>query len=164
MKISTIKILTIAVVLLLLVNIAMVIFMLNWRHPGNDKNLHGKRDGPFEMMAKELNMTEEQKAQHQKFRDEYFAIAHPLFDSVRAAKEAFFALLKDTSASDSLINSSARLIEERQMAVDKITFDHFRKVRTIYNSDQQKKYDELIQKMTFRSPGGKRRDSANKNN
>ena len=58
MKNSTNKILTIAVVLLLLVNIAMVIFIIKGKKPYDSRR--GKGD-PVEMMEKELNMTEQQK-------------------------------------------------------------------------------------------------------
>jgi hypothetical protein len=117
------------------------------------------------MMEKELNMTAEQKAAHQKFRDEYFTAVRPLFDSVNAAKKAFFGLAKDADVSDSMINIGARHIAEKQIAVEKLTFEHIRNVRALYNSDQQMKYDSIIQKMMQRSPpGSKRRDSTSRNN
>ncbi len=162
MKSSTTKILTIAVIVLLLVNIAMIIFMLNrGKHPHEGKNSRGKGNDPFEVLAKELNMTDEQRATHLKFRDEYFNSVGPLFDSVRTAKQAYFALIKDENVNDSLLNSYANRIAERQLAADKLTFEHFRRVRALYNTDQQKKYDEFVQKMIQRS-GNKRRDSADK--
>ena len=162
MKTSTTKILTIAVILLLLVNIAMIIFMLNrGKRPHDGKNPRGKGNDPFEMLAKELNMTNEQRSTHLKLRDEYFNSVRPLFDSVRTAKQAFFALIKETNINDSLVNSFANRIAERQLAADKLTFEHFRRVRGLYNPDQQKKYDELVLKMIQRS-GNKKRDSADK--
>ena len=161
MKTSTTKILTIAVILLLLINIAMIILMVKGKHRHENEGPRGK-SSTFEMMEKELNMTEQQKAAHQKFRDDYFAAVRPLFDSVRAAKQAFFALVKDSTASDSLINSYSRRIAERQMAADKLTFEHFRRVRALYSGEQQIKYDELVKKIIQRSPGDKRRDSINK--
>jgi hypothetical protein len=165
MKSSTTKILAIAVVLLLLVNIAMVVIMVNGKRSHDSKNTRGKGNGVFEMMEKELNMTAEQKAAHQKFRDEYFTAVRPLFDSVNAAKKAFFGLAKDADVSDSMINIGARHIAEKQIAVEKLTFEHIRNVRALYNSDQQMKYDSIIQKMMQRSPpGSKRRDSTSRNN
>jgi len=158
---SNTKILTAAVVLLLLVNIAMIVLMLKGKNAHDGRNSRGKGGDPFEMMAKELGMTDQQKSAHIKFRDEYFVAGRPLFDSVRAAKEAFFSLLKDTSASDSLINAYAHKIGERQLAADKLTFEHFKRVRSLYSGDQQKKYDEIVQKNLLRS-GGKKKDSANK--
>ena len=162
MKTSTTKILTIAVVLLLLINVAMIIFMLNRGKPPHDgKNYRGKGNDPFEMLAKELNMTDEQRSTHLKFRDEYFSSVRPLFDSVLTAKQAFFALIKEENVNDSLLNSYANRIAERQLAADILTFEHFRRVRALYKPNQQKKYDEFVQKMIQRS-GNKKRDSADK--
>jgi LTXXQ motif family protein len=156
MKNSTNKILTIAVILLLLVNIAMVIFIMRGRKPYDSRR--GKGDNPVEMMEKELNMTEQQKKDVKKLRDEHFAAIRPLFDSVRAAKSAFFGLIKDSNVSDSLLNIYSKRITETQAAVDKLTFAHFRSVRALLNPDQQVKYDEFVQKMMQRS-GGRRKDS-----
>jgi hypothetical protein len=49
-------------------------------------------------------------------------------------------------------------ITERQAAVDKLTFAHFRSVRALLDPGQQVKYDEFVQKMMQRS-GGRRKDS-----
>ncbi len=56
------------------------------------------------MMVKELNMTEQQQTEYKAMKEEHFKNMRPLFDSVRAAKTAFFALIKDQNASDSLVN------------------------------------------------------------
>jgi periplasmic protein CpxP/Spy len=154
MKNSTNKILTIAVILLLLVNIAMVIFIVKGRKPYDSRR--GK-DNPVEMMEKELNMTEQQKNEVKKLRDEHFTKIRPLFDSVRAAKSAFFSLIKDPNVSDSILSIYSKRITERQAAVNKLTFAHFRSVRALLNPDQQVKYDEFVQKMMQRS--GRRKDS-----
>src|SRR6266487_6399656 len=101
MKTSTNKILTIAIVLLLLVNIAMVIFIVKGRRTYDSRR--GKGGNPVEMMEKELNMTEQQKSEVKKLRDDHFAKIRPLFDSVRAAKSAFFGLIKDPNVTDSML-------------------------------------------------------------
>jgi len=64
------KILTIAVVLLLLTNIALVAFMLTGkRGKGREKY---ERPDPAEMMAKELSMTDQQQTDYKQLRDEHF--------------------------------------------------------------------------------------------
>ena len=146
------KILSVAVVLLLLTNIALVIFMVKGKGQHDGKRSGGKGD-PFETMAKELNMTEQQKKEHQQFRDEYFKTAKPLFDSVRSAKSAFFGLAKDSTANDSIITSYNKRISEIQFTIDQLTFEHFKRVRALYAGDQQKKYDEMVQKMMQRQNG-----------
>jgi Spy/CpxP family protein refolding chaperone len=160
---SSNKILTITVILLLVTNIALVAFMVMGKKKPEGKHPGGKGD-PFEMMAKELNMTEQQKKEHLQYRDEYFKAIKPLFDSVRSAKAAFFAMIKDADVSDSVLNISNKRISDIQFTIDKLTFEHFRRVRVLYKEDQQKKYDELVQKMTQRQggKGGWRKDSATK--
>jgi periplasmic protein CpxP/Spy len=146
------KILSIAVALLLITNIALVIFMVKGKSEHQGKRSNGKGD-PFETMAKELNMTEQQKKEHLQFRDEYFKATKPLFDSVRSAKSGFFALVKEATASDSLLILSNKRISEIQFTIDKLTFEHFRRVRALYAGDQQKKYDDMVQKMMQRQNG-----------
>jgi Spy/CpxP family protein refolding chaperone len=158
MKNSTNKILTIAVVVLLLVNIAMVIFIVKGRKPYDSRR--GRGGNPVEMMEKELNMTEQQKTEVKKLRDDHFAKIRPLFDSVRAAKSAFFGLIKDPDVNDSILGVYGKRITERQAAVDKLTFAHFRSIRALLNPDQQVKYDEFVQKMMQRG----KKDSPGKRN
>jgi periplasmic protein CpxP/Spy len=146
------KILSIAVALLLITNIALVIFMLKGKNQPDNKRSGGKGD-PFENMAKELKMTEQQKKEHLQFRDEYFKIVRPLFDSVRSAKSAFFALVKDSTATDSMVNLYNRRHSDIQFTIDSLTFKHFNRVRALYTGDQQKKYDEMVQKMMQRQNG-----------
>ena len=159
MKTSTNKILTIAVVFLLLANIALVIFMMR----GNDrKDSRKNRQEPHEVMAKELGMTEEQKTGYKKLREEHFAAIRPLFDSMGAIKKSFFGLVKDESANDSVINNYSNRIAAVQSAIDKLTLAHFKKVRSMFSGEQLTKYDEFVQKMTHRMSGRWRKDSAAK--
>lgn len=155
MKNPTNKILTIAVVFLLLTNIALVIFMLNKKQPGDKKR---NRIDPSEMMVKELNMTEQQQKEYKSLKEEHFKNIKPFFDSVRAAKTAFFALTKEQNVSDSLVNIFSLRIGEKQSAIDKLTFAHFKKVRGLFTAEQQPKFDEFVQKMMQRG----RKDSADK--
>ncbi len=145
MKSSNNKILTIAVVLLLIINIALVAFMVLGKNKDTAKRT-GKPD-PSEMMAKELNMTEQQKKDHKQLKEEHFKNIKPLFDSVRAAKTAFYALLKDSTVSDSMINAYSQRISEKQSTIDKLTFAHFKRIRNLFTAEQQPKFDDFVQKM-----------------
>lgn len=149
MKNTSNRFLTIAVVLLLLVNIAMIVFMVRGRNH-HDLKHPGKPGSPFETMEKELNMDDKQKEEVKKLRDEHFAGIRPLFDSIRAAKTAFFSLVKDPNVTDSQLNVYDKRITDIQSTIDKLTFAHFKSVRALFNADQQQKYDEFIQKMMQR--------------
>jgi Spy/CpxP family protein refolding chaperone len=155
MKNSNTKILTIAVVLLLLTNIALVVFMMKGKKSGAERP--GKGD-PFEMMVKELNMTDQQQKDYKLQKEEHLKTIKPLFDSVRSAKTAFFSLIKDPAAGDSLVTAYSQKITEKQAAIDMLTFAHFKRVRNIFTPEQQPRFDSFIQKMMQRG----RKDSAGK--
>jgi len=155
MKNSTTRILTIAVILLLLVNGTMLYFMLNKR--GGDKR-PDRRGGMESVMAKELNMSEQQQADYKKMKEEHFNSVRPLFDSLRVAKQAFFNLAKDSVANDSLAEVYSNKVASIQKMADKQMLEHFRKVRNMFSGDQQKKFDEFMAKMMQ----GRKRDSSNK--
>jgi predicted phosphohydrolase len=156
MKNSTNKVLTIAVVLLLITNIALVAFMVFGKGKKIGRRVGGK--DPSEMMAKELGMTEDQKKQHKLLKEEHFKTQKPYFDSLRAAKTAFFQLTKVPDVNDTTINNYYQKVINWQSQIDKLTFAHFRKVRTLFKAEQLPKYDEFIQKMMQRG----KRDSARK--
>ena len=157
---KTNRILTIAVVLLLVVNVVMLIFMLKGRGHHNMKKQGG---GPFDMMVKELNMTEKQQTEFKKLKDEHFTAIKPVFDSVRTLKKSLFGLVKAENLNDSLVNTYSGLISEQQAIVDKLTIYHFRKVRALFSGEQQKKFEDFVQKMMQRrGPGGMKKDSIGK--
>jgi len=147
MKNTNNKILTVAVVLLLVANIALVAFMLMGR---NKRAGRQEKGNPSETMAKELNMTEQQKADHKLLKEEHFKNSKPLFDSLRSAKTAFYSLLKDATVSDSVLNRYTQIISERQAIVEKATFAHFKRIRNLLTPEQQPQFDEFVQKMMHR--------------
>lgn len=153
MKNSNNKILVAAVALLLVANIALVIFMVMGK---KDRHPAGKEDAA-DMMAKELNMTDQQVKDHKLLKEEHLKNIKPLFDSVRAAKMAFYALLKDPAVNDSILEVYTQRISEKQSAIDKLTFAHFRRIRNLFSAGQQPKFDEFVQKMMQR-----KKDSAMK--
>ena len=148
MKNSTNKILAIAVILLLLVNVAMVVFMVKGKRRGDKRE--GSRRSPVQMMSKELGMTEQQKKDYEQLRETHFNSMRPLFDSVRLAKSTFFGLVKDSTATDSMMVQYSERIASMQQKIDQLTFAHFRRVRNLFSGEQQKKFDTLVLKMMQR--------------
>lgn len=157
---KTNKILTIAVVLLLVVNVVMLVCMMKGRGHREMKKQGG---GPFDRMVKELSMTEQQQTDFKKLKDEHFTTIKPVFDSVRTLKRSLFGLVKEENLNDSLVNNYSALISEQRAIIDKLTINHFRKVRALFSGDQQKKFEDFIQKMVQRQrPGGREKDSTGK--
>jgi Spy/CpxP family protein refolding chaperone len=107
-------------------------------------------------MVKELSMTEQQQTEFKKLKDEHFTAIKPVFDSVRTLKKSLFSLIKEENLNDSLVSNYSALISEQRAIIDKLTINHFRKVRALFSGDQQKKFEDFIQKMVQRQrPGGK---------
>jgi len=145
------NILTIAVVLLLLTNIALVVFMFMGKNK-HDGKPRVRRD-PFDAMAKELSMTEQQQKDFKQLREDHFKNIRPHMDSVSAAKTAFFSLIKDPAANDSLVNAYNNRVMLHQSELEKMTFEHFRRVRNLFTAEQQPKFDSFMQKMFQRRRG-----------
>ena len=159
MKNSSTRILTIAVIILLLANLALVYFIMTGRN-GFDRK-EGRKD-PMEMMMKELKMTDQQQADFKAMKDEHFKNVRPLFDSMRAAKNNFFSLMKDSANSDSDIQAAEQRSLDQQRKVDMMTFEHFKRVRSLFTQEQLPKYDSIINKMMDRRRGASRDSSREK--
>ncbi len=164
MKTPSNKVMTIALVLLLLVNVAMLVFMLKGR-PHRNGRMDNNHQPVFEMMSKELNMTDQQKTDFKKMREEHFAAIKPVFDSIRTLKKSLFNLIRADNVNDSTINYYSMLIAAQQSIIDKMTISHFRKVRALFTGDQQKKYDDFVEKMYMqrhlpRTPQNRGNDSS----
>lgn len=166
MKTTSNKILTIAVVLLLLVNVTMLVFMFRSKKH-HDYSGRGGKGGPAEYMAKELGMTDEQKNKFQGLRDAHFKSVRPLFDSIAGIRKTFFELVRDVNANDSSINDFSKRIASVQAEIDRQTLTHFREVRSMFKGEQLEKYDKFVQKIMQRrmgGPGNRWGDSSVRNN
>ena len=106
------------------------------------------------MMVKDLDMTEQQQTDFKKLKADHFKNIGPVFDSIRTLKKSLFGLVKAETLNDSLVTRYSGLIAEQQAIVDKATINHFRTVRALFTGDQQKKFDEFIQKMMQRRNRG----------
>lgn len=152
------KTLTIAVLLLLIINTGLVVFLVLGRKEKSSQIPHSRQDN-FELMAKELNLQEEQKAHHKLLREEHFKNVRPFYDSIRATKMALYARVPDsTVVEDDFTTYDAKVIAW-QSKINKLTFEHFRKVRSLLQPEQQPEFDNFVQKMMLRN----RRDSSRKN-
>jgi len=160
MKISSNKILSAAVILLLVVNTVLLVFMWRARERHDSKRPQG--NSPFEMMVKELHLTDQQKNEYQKLRDEHLAAVKPLFDSIHEMRKDFMRFVKDSVVSDTALSNYSSRIAQKQAIIDRLTFDHLRKARTLFSGDQQKQFDDFVQKMMQQHMNGpRRRDSTN---
>ena len=160
MKTSSNKILSVAVILLLVINTVLLVFM--WRSKDRHNSKRPQGSSPFEMMVKELHLTDQQKNEYKKLRDEHFAAVKPLFDSIREIRKDFMRLVKESVVSDTALSNYSDRIAKKQATIDRLTLDHLRKARSLFSGDQQKQFDDFVQKMMQQHMNGsRRRDSTN---
>ena len=142
MKIDKVKLLGILVVVLLLLNIATIAGVWVRLDPG--KFRHEPPQGPKEFIISRLGFDDEQATAFEVLRREHFDTMETLRNQIRQEKEEMYDQLKsnatDTaSAYHHLSNVIA--LEER---AEKITFEHFRKVRALCDEEQKKHFDAII--------------------
>lgn len=151
------KTLTLAVLLLLLINTGLVVFLVVGLKDKSSRVPYSRQDN-FELMAKELDLQEDQKAQHKLLREEHFKNVKPYYDSIRAAKTALYARIADTTVAKKDFDDYDAKASNWYSTINKMTFEHFKKVRRLLNPKQQEGFDKFIQKMMQRN----RRDSSRK--
>jgi len=141
-----------SIITLLLLTANIVTLALLWTHKTAEKERREMQPPPaggggqvFEFVSNKLKLDSAQREAYKKFRDEHQAGQKPLQDSIRKAKDAFFTLLRQANAPDSLIMADSRKTSEAEQQLEILTFRHFQKLRAICNADQQKKFDEIIQ-------------------
>ncbi|HRO70377.1 MAG TPA: Spy/CpxP family protein refolding chaperone [Chitinophagaceae bacterium] len=146
------KNLLIIIGVLLLTNIALLVFFLSQK-PGKQSTaaVKNERPGIGEMLKNEVGFTDDQIAKYKELKEEQRQTIKPMYDDMRKTKESMFQLLGHPAA-DSLVNQVTDAIAQKQKALDLQTFSYFRKVRSLCTAEQQPKYDSLILH-TFRKMG-----------
>lgn len=137
------KWLAVAFVILILLNITtLAVFW--WTKKSNQREQRPPQGGAITFLVKELKLDSIQQQQLLVFRDEHRSITQEIRKKNRKAKEVFFGLLEKDRITDAEIDEAATVSVRYDAALSKITFDHFKKIRSICTPEQQKKFDEII--------------------
>ncbi len=148
------KILLLAVVFLLLTNIAMLIFLLNMNH--DKRGSHGRREGMMkEFLKNEIGFNPQQLQQYDSLSKQHREKVKTSFDEIKNSKTQQFKDLGASAFSDSAIiiaaDKSASI--QKQMEVKMIT--HFKEIRNLCTPEQQPKFDSLFYKVWNRKGEGR---------
>jgi hypothetical protein len=152
-SISRNRILLSIIGILLITNIAVVVFFLNHK-------CHEEPRGPgfTERLKKEVGFTPEQMKVFEPKKRAFWDKMHRGFDNLKNTKEKFYYQMYDPSIPDSVIESRAEVIGKEQKELDLQVLRHFKDIRTICTPEQLPKFDSLlpliIKRMT--APPGKR--------
>lgn len=147
------KVLIFIITILLLTNMAVLVYFLWLKQPPKINRNNFNRDGMAESLKNEVGFSDKQVAQYTQLRDKQWDTMRMRFDDLRKAKDSLFSLVSITDVPDSTLNSVTDKIAERQKALDLQTFIHFKAVRQLCTPDQLPKYDSLVKKMFHRFRG-----------
>lgn len=138
------KLLTWLVILLLVANAATIaMFWFNKKqHPPQPKG------SPKEFLIKELKLDSAQKVQLEVLVNEHRQAAEQIREKIKQAKDSLFELIKEPGATDSAKQAAAAACSRLTEQLDLLTLNHFQKIRTLCNTEQQKTFDNIIQNVT----------------
>jgi hypothetical protein len=109
-------------------------------------------------------LNNEQAVAYDSLRSQQFRNMKPLFQDLTKSKEDLFALIYQQGVSDSVLNSYASKIGEKQMQLDISTFHYFQSIKALCTEEQKPKMDSFIKQIVKRiiNNGPPRRPSSDK--
>ncbi|AMS27119.1 hypothetical protein AEM51_08895 [Bacteroidetes bacterium UKL13-3] len=155
MKIDKVKLLTILVVLLLALNIATIAGIWKLIDPQTLAMVSPHPTGAKEYIISKLNLDEEQQKEFEELRKEHFEQIQNFQEQIRVEKDAMYDLLKSAEPDTTVTFNHIAKIMRNEERLERVTFEHFRKVRAICNAEQQQHFDAIIDqimRMVMRSP------------
>ena len=136
------KFLKSVIIILLLINIGTLTFL--WFHHSPHEHPHSN-PGVAEFLIHELKLNDKQQEQFEQLRNDHHHAIEQLQEQGHQLHHHFFDLLHTSPVDSSAVEHAASAIAENQKQIELVTFYHFQKLRTICNSEQQHKFDEVIQ-------------------
>lgn len=150
------KALIFLVVVLLLTNIALLLYFLVFKkttgfQPGRQGNF-----SVVEHMKKEVGFDDQQSVQFKQMLEQNRDSMKLFSEKVRTAKTALYKLLQQPNTPDSVIAAAGKHLGEQQKAMEMQMFRHFQRVRLLCTPDQLPKFDTMVTKMSNRAPWSRR--------
>jgi periplasmic protein CpxP/Spy len=145
---SKIKLLTIAVIGLLAVNIGVVGFLLMRKPPmPPEGSLAVKREGPKKIIIERLHFDKDQVAAYETIIIEHQKSVKDLKDIISNTKNNLYQSLKTETfaGKDSLIN----LLSDLQKRIESVHYDHFAQIRKICKPEQMEAFNNLTNELAF---------------
>jgi protein CpxP len=138
--------LIVIIIILLLTNLAILAFFL-WPKSGQGTNRTAPKPGygMAETLKKDIGLDSQQVKELNRLREEHWKKMKPLFEDLQNTKNEFYLLLKSPETPDSVINTAASQIGQKQKLIDLQVFQHFRNSRLVCTPEQRPKYDSLVQ-------------------
>jgi hypothetical protein len=144
------------ILVLLLSNLALVGYLVFGKQERKPKRTEGQNRGEvfLNYVIKEVNFSDEQAAKFKQMMTDHIERMRPIMMEVRKAKDSMFSYMRQpTAPSDSVLQTLADNIAQKQKFQELQSFNHFRQVRELCTEEQKPKFDTVIRKMINRSFG-----------
>ena len=142
------KILITAVVILLLTNIAVLLFFLYNKGPEKRGGHGGGREAMMtEFLQKEIGFNQQQLAQYDTLSKQQHEKMKADFDEMRKNREDLYKQLGSQAFTDSAINMVAARSVDMQKGMEIKMLSSFRDIRKLCTVEQQPKFDSLFYKI-----------------
>jgi len=145
------KVLLLITSVLFVANIGLLYFFV-FNKPGHERKMNPDemRKMAIEKVKNEVGLNDEQAVAYDSLRSQQFRNMKPLFKELTKSKEDFFSLIYRQGVSDSVMNSYASNIGEKQMELDISTFHYFQSIKALCNEEQKPKMDSFIKQIVKR--------------
>ncbi len=145
------KVLVTIIAILLLANIAMLVFFISGMKNPEKENSESRKSGhsTISLLQNKIGFSEQQIIQFNQLKEEHRTKLNPHFEDLRITKDQFFLLVKD-SLSDSYLDSAATLIGKKQQILDMQVFRTIRDIRKLCTPQQQITFDSLLPKIAYK--------------
>ena len=136
---------------LLVANIGLLYFFV-FKKPDHQRKMSQDemRKMAIEKVKNEVGLNDEQAVAYDSLRSQQFRNMKPLFKDITKSKEDFFSLIYQEGVSDSVLNSYASKIGEKQMELDISTFRYFQSIKALCSEEQKPKMDSFIKQIVKR--------------
>ena len=148
------KVLVTVIAILLLANIAMLVFFISGMRKPDKENPEARKTGhsTVSFLQSKIGFSDHQVNQFNQLKEDHHNKLNPFFEDLRLTKDNFFTLAKD-SLSASYIDSVATLIGQKQKILDLQVFQTIREVRSLCTPQQLVTFDSLLPKIAYKVVG-----------
>lgn len=134
------KILLLIIAVLLLTNIAVLVYFLGYREDGGEVKFKGATD----LLKEQVGFSQEQLDRYKELRDKQRETIRPMYENMRTTKDSLFRLLSDTAVFAGRLDEITDHIGSQQKSLDLLTFRHFSELRKICRPEQRVAYDSMV--------------------
>lgn len=146
------------VLLLAVLNICLLvsIWLKQGSSPSDEMHRPPNGEKAADFLIEQLKFTQQQLADFEKLKEEHHKAIDSLREISKEVHHSFFDNLKNEKPDTAKVNELAIAIANTQTQIEKVTFNHFKKVRNLCDEKQKAKFDEIIQEVLKRMarPGG----------